>query len=70
MSFPNGSSAGLDGFWPNILKDLTAKSKGQTGLNFFRALKNLVNLILEGKVSFELSAVLLCCETNCAKKAQ
>ena len=54
MSFPNGSSAGLDGISPQILKDLTAKSNGQTGLNFRRALTNLVNVILEGKVPFEL----------------
>ena len=54
MSFPNGSSAGLDGISPQILKDLTAKSNGQTGLNFLRALTNLVNAILEGKVPFEL----------------
>ena len=54
MSFPNGSSAGLDGSSPQILKDLTAKSNGQTGLNFLRALLNLVNVILEGKVPFEL----------------
>ena len=49
MSFPNGFSAGLE-----ILKDLTAKSNGQKGLSFFRDLTNLVNVILEGKVSFEL----------------
>ena len=54
MSFPNGSSAGLDGISPQILKDLTAKSNGQTGLNFLRAFTNLVNVILEGKVPFEL----------------
>ena len=52
MSFSNGSSAGLDGISPHILKDLTAKSNGQTGLNFLRALTlppNLVNVTLEGK---------------------
>ena len=54
MSFPNGSSAGLEGISPQFLKDLTAKSNGQTGLNFLRALTNLVNVILEGKVPFEL----------------
>ena len=54
MSFPNGSIAGLDGISPQILKDLTAKSNRQTGLNFLRALTNLVNVILEGKVPFEL----------------
>ena len=54
MSFPNGFSAGLDGISQQIVKDLTAKSNGQTGLNFLRALTNLVNVILEGKVPFEL----------------
>ena len=54
MSFPNGSSAGLDGISPQISKDLTAKSNGQTGLNFLTALTNLVSVILEGKVPFEL----------------
>ena len=54
MSFPNGSSAKLDGILPQILKNLTSKSNGQTGLNFLRALTNLVNVILEGKLPFEL----------------
>ena len=54
MSFPNGSSAGLDDISPQVLKDLTAMSNGQSGLNFLRALTNLVNVILEGKVPFEL----------------
>ena len=43
MSFPNGSSA-LDGISPQLLRDLTAKPNGQTGLN----------MILEGKVPHEL----------------
>ena len=54
MSFPNGSSAGLDDISPQNLKDLTAKSNGQIGLNFLRALTDLVNVILDGKVTFEL----------------
>ena len=56
MSFPNCSSAVLDGILPKILKELTAKSNGQTGLNtdFLRALTNFVNVILEGEVPFEL----------------
>ena len=48
------TSAGLDGISPQILEDLTAKSNGQTGLNFFTSLTNLLNVILEGKVPFEL----------------
>ena len=54
MSLPNSSSAGLDGILPQILKDLTAKSNGQTGLNFLRAITNFVNVILEGKIPLEL----------------
>ena len=54
MSFSNGSSAGLDSFSPQNLKDLTANSNGHIGLIFLRALTNLVNVILEGKVPFEL----------------
>ena len=54
MSFRDGSSAGLDGISPQVLKDLTAKSNGQIGLNFLGALTKFVNVILEGKVPFEL----------------
>ena len=41
-------------FRPQILKNLTAKWNGQTGLKFLRALTNLVNVIREGKVPLEL----------------
>ena len=51
MSFPNGSSEGLDGILLQSLDDLTAKSNGQTVSNFLRELKTLVNVILERKVS-------------------
>ena len=54
MSFPNGFSAGSDGFSSQILKDLTTKSNRQTGLTFLKTLTNLVNVILEGNVPFEL----------------
>ena len=54
MSFPNNSSAGLDGISPQDLKDLTAESNGQTGLNFRRASTNLVNVFLKGMVPYEL----------------
>ena len=53
-SFPNRSSAGFDGISPQVLKDLTVKSCGKTGLNFLGALKNPVNVILEGKRPFEM----------------
>ena len=53
-SFPIGSSARLDRISPQIFKDLTANSNGQTGLNFLKALTNLVDVILERKVPSEL----------------
>ena len=51
---PTGSSACLVGVLPQILKNLTAKSNGQTGQFFLRALTNFVNVIGEEKVLFEL----------------
>ena len=68
MSFPNGSSAGLDGILHQILKDLTAKSNGQTGLNFLKALTKFVNVILEGKVPFELRPYFFGAKLNALKK--
>ena len=68
ISFPNGSSAGLDGLSPRTLKDLTAKTKGQTGLSFLRALTNLVNVILEGKVPFELRPYFFGAKLSALKK--
>ena len=70
MSFPNGSSAGLDGISPQILKDLTAKSNAQTGLNFLGALTNLVNVILEGKVPFKLRPYFFGAKLIALKKAR
>ena len=68
MSFPNGPSAWLDSISPQILKDLTAMSNGQTGLNFLRALTILVNVILEGKVPFELRPYFLGAKLIALKK--
>ena len=67
MFFSNGSSAGLDGISPQVLKDLTAKSTGQTGLNFLGALPNLVNVIPEGKVPFELRPYFFCAKVIALK---
>ena len=69
MSFPNGSSAWLDGISPHLLKDLTAKSNGQAKLNFLKALTNLVNVILEGKVPFELQPYFFGAKLIALKKA-
>ena len=69
-SFPNGSSAGLDGFLPQFLNDLTVNSNGQTGLNFLRAKTNLVNVILKGKVPFELRPYIFGAKLIALKKAR
>ena len=52
MSFPNGSSAGFDSILSQTLKNLTAKSNGQTGLNFLIALTNLGNVKEEEPFEF------------------
>ena len=54
MSFPNGSSAGLDGILPQIVKVLTAKSNRPDGLSFFGALKKTCEYDFRRKVRFEL----------------
>ena len=51
VSFPSSASAVLNGILPQVLKKVTAKSNGQTGLNFFRAQTNFVNLIRERNAS-------------------
>ena len=68
MSFPNSSSADLDGLSPQVLKHLTAKSNGQTELNFLRASSNLVNVILEEKVPFELRPYFFGAKLSALKK--
>ena len=70
MSFPNGSSAELDGISPQILKNLTAKSNWLTGLNFLIALTNLVNMIFDGKVPFELRPYFFGAKLIALKKAR
>ena len=68
ISFPNGSSSGVDGISPQILKDLTAKSNRQTGLNFLKALTNHVNVILQGKVPFTLQQYFFGAKLTAVKK--
>ena len=66
MSFPNGSSAGLDGISPQLLKKLTAKLNGQT--DFSQSLNKSCECDSRWKSNFGTSAVLIWCEINCAKK--
>ena len=69
MSFPDSSSAGLDGILPQVLKTLTVKSNGQTVVNFLTSLTNLVSVILEGKVPFELRLYFFGAKLIALKKA-
>ena len=70
MSFPKCSSTGLDGILPPISKDLAAKSNGRTRLIFLRTLTTLLNVILEGKVPFELRWYFFGAKLIAAKKAR
>lgn len=50
-NFKNGSAAGLDGIYPQVLKDLTSKSAGDAGKILLNAMTALANLISKGKVT-------------------
>ena len=52
MSFPNDSSACLDITLPQVLKNVSAKSNGQVGLNFLAARKNFGKCDSRRKRSF------------------
>ena len=57
-----------DGISSQIVNDLTAKLNGQTGLIFLRDLTNLMNVIPEGKVPFELRPYFLGAKLFALKK--
>jgi hypothetical protein len=49
MSFPNGSSAGLDGIRPQHLKDLIGKSSCDAGQRLLSEITRLCNFMFSGK---------------------
>ena len=49
QSFPNGSGAGPNCVAPQVFKDLTNKSNGDTGLDLLKSLTKLINTIIDGK---------------------
>lgn len=57
-SFPNGSSAGIDGLLPQHLKDLTFPSTGEVGLRLLKSITALSNYMLSGKVQSEFIKVM------------
>ena len=50
LSFPSGSSGGLDGMKPQYLKDLTSSQLGENASNLLTALTDLINSIFKGKI--------------------
>jgi len=50
LSFPSGSSGGLDGMKPQYLKDLTSPQLGENASNLLTALTDLLNLMFKGKI--------------------
>lgn len=50
LSFPNGSSGGLDALRPQNLKDLTSFSAGDSGVKLLASLTKLCNFLLQGKL--------------------
>lgn len=54
LSFPNGSSSGIDGISPQHLKDLISKSANDQGKKLLENITKLVNFMLEGKVNDEI----------------
>lgn len=57
-SFPNGSAAGIDGISPQHLKDLTLPSTGEAGLKLIKAITDLTNLMLRGKMNSRLTEIM------------
>ena len=49
-SFKNGSAAGIDGIFPQVIKDLTSISAGDAGLRLLIAITALCNFISQGKI--------------------
>jgi len=50
LSFPSGSSGGLDGMKPQYLKGSTSPRIGENASNLLTALTDLINLIFNGKI--------------------
>lgn len=50
LSFPNGSSVGIDALRPQNLKDLTSFSAGDSGVKLLDSLTKLCNFLLQGKL--------------------
>lgn len=50
LSFKNGSAGGIDGFYPQYMKDMISKHTGDEGVKALKSLTKLINLILRGEV--------------------
>lgn len=49
-SFKNGSAAGIDGIFPQVLKDLTSISAADAGIRLLMAITTLCTLISKGQI--------------------
>ncbi|KAL4706471.1 hypothetical protein ACJJTC_015669 [Scirpophaga incertulas] len=58
MSFQSGSAGGLDGLTPQHLKDLLGHSSGDSGMLLLKALTDLNNFMLSGKVNAQVTSTL------------
>lgn len=58
MSFPNGSSGGLDGLTPQHLKDLLSLGCGDARDELLKTLTDLVNVMLAGQVPSDVIDIL------------
>lgn len=58
LSFPSGSSSGIDGFSPQHLKDLIHPLTGESGNTLLIKITSLCNHMLAGKVPPEITKIL------------
>ncbi|OQV22928.1 hypothetical protein BV898_03354 [Hypsibius exemplaris] len=68
-SFPNGSSAGLDGLSPQHLKDLVGASAGEIAVRLCERLAALLNVMTSGSIPLDVCPLLYgACLTALLKK--
>lgn len=58
LSFPNGSSSGIDGLRPQILKDLLSKATSEAGNKLLSTITKFCNVMLSGKVNENIVPVI------------
>ena len=59
LSFPCGSSSGIDGLRPQHIKDLISPSAGEAGIRLLKGITNFCNFVLAGKVLDEVCPIFM-----------